>query len=165
MLYRIAQEMDRPNAILGSLRRLKQALDDSLQRATIVITWLPSIMLVLATIGIANLMMVSVHLRTRQIAVLRAVGALKSQIVRIVFVEAMTIGLLGSILGLALGLHEAYSVNRIATGLIDLDLEFVVPFRTIALAMMLTVGVCLVAAIAPARHAARNNIADAMRSI
>ena len=164
VLYRIAQEMDRPNAILGSLRRLKQGLDDSLHRATIVITWLPSIMLLVATIGIANLMMVSVHLRTRQIAVLRAVGAQKSQIVRIVFVEAMTIGIVGSLLGLALGLHEAYSVNRIATGLIDVDLEFVVPVATISLAMLLTVGVCLVAAIAPARYAARNNIIDAMQS-
>ena len=164
VLYRVAQEMDRPNAIIGSLRRLKEALDVSLRRATIVVTWLPSLMLVVATIGIANLMMVSVHLRTRQIAVLRAVGALKSQIVRMVMVEALTLGLLGSLLGLALGLHEAHSVNRIAAGLIDVSLEFIVPVTTIAFAMLLTVSVCLLAAIAPARYAARNNIIEAMQA-
>ena len=119
---------------------------------------------VVAAIGIANLMTVSVHLRTRQIAVLRAVGALKSQIVRLVLAEAVTIGLLGSVMGLALGLHEADSVNRIVSGLLSVSLEFVVPVATIALAVLLTVSVCVLAAIIPARYAARNNIIDAMQT-
>ena len=58
-----------------------------------LIIW--SIILVVAAIGIGNLMMVSVHMRTRQIAVLRAVGAVKSQIIRLILAEAATLGLLG----------------------------------------------------------------------
>lgn len=164
VLYKIAQEMGRPDAIKGSLRRLKQEVDASLKRAIIAITWLPSIVLAVAAIGIGNLMMVSVHLRTRQIAVLRAVGASKSQIIRLVLAEAITLGLLGSVMGVALGLHEAYSVNHIAAGLIDVTLEFIVPLGTIGLSVGLTVAVCVLAGIAPARYAARNNIIAAMRT-
>ncbi len=164
VLYRVAQEMDRPNAIIGSLRRLKQQVDLSLRRAMAVITWLPAIMLVIASIGIANLMMVSVHLRARQFAVLRAVGALKSQIIRMVLAEAVTLGLLGSVMGVVLGLHEAHSVNHIAAGLIDVNLEFIVPVGTITLAILLTVGVCVLAGILPACYAARENIIDAMQA-
>ena len=164
LLYKVADTMGRPDAILGSLSRLKNQMVASLERAIVMITWLPSIILVVAAIGIANLMTVSVHLRTRQIAVLRAVGALKSQIVRLVLAEAVTIGLLGSVMGLALGLHEADSVNRIVSGLLSVSLEFVVPVATIALAVLLTVSVCVLAAIIPARYAARNNIIDAMQT-
>ena len=164
VLLKIAQEMGRPDAIKGSLRRLKQEVDASLKRAIIAITWLPSIVLAVAAIGIGNLMMVSVHLRTREIAVLRAVGAVKSQIIRLVLAEAITLGLLGSVMGVALGLHEAYSVNHIAAGLIDVTLEFIVPLGTIGLSVGLTVAVCVLAGIAPARYAARNNIIAAMRT-
>ncbi len=164
VLLRVAQVMDRPGAILGSLTRLKQQVDTSLRRAIVVMTWLPAVMLVIASIGIANLMMVSVHLRSRQIAVLRAVGALKSQIIRLVLTEAATLGLLGSVMGVALGLHEAYSVNHIAAGLIDVSLEYVVPVKSILLAVVLTVGVCVLAGIGPARYAARNNIIAAMQT-
>ena len=163
VLARIAQEMDRPDAIVGSLRRLKEQVDSSLDQAIIVVTWLPSIVLAVAAIGIGNLMMVSVHQRSRQIAVLRAVGALKSQIIRLVLAEAITLALLGSVMGVALGLHEAASINRIAATLVDVHLAFIVPLGTLSLAIALTVAVCIVSAIAPARHAARNNIIEAMQ--
>lgn len=164
VLLNIARVMDRPDAIVGSLTRLKAEIDQGLRRAIVLVTWLPSVLLVVAAIGVANLMMVSVHLRSRQFAVLRAIGALKSQIVRLVLAEAITIGLLGSVIGVALGLHEAHSVNKIAAGLIDVDLEFVVPWGTVGLAVLLTVAVCLIAGIAPARYAARENIVAAMQT-
>jgi ABC-type lipoprotein release transport system permease subunit len=165
VLLKIAQEMDRPDAIIGSVRRLKQEIDVHLKRAMVLATWLPSVMLVVAAIGIGNLMMVSVHLRSRDIAVLRAVGAHRSQIIRLVLAEAITLGLLGSVIGLSLGFHEAYSVNRIATSLIDVTLDFIVPVGTVGLSVALTVGVCLVAGIPPACRAARSDVIAAMQTV
>jgi putative ABC transport system permease protein len=104
-------------------------------------------------------------MRSRQIAVLRAVGAVKSQVIRLVLVEAITLGLLGSVMGLALGLHTAYSDQRITAGLVDVTLDYIVPTGTIALSVGLTVAVCLIAGIAPARRAARNNIIEAMQTV
>ncbi len=164
VLQSVAGEIGRPDAVTGSLRRLKRAVERSVRQATIAITWIPSIALVVAAIGIGNLMMVSVHIRARQIAVLRAVGALKSQIVRLVLAEAIALGVLGSVMGVALGLHEAYSDNRITAGMIGFHPEFIIPYGTVALGVAVTVVVCLLAGLAPARYAARNNIIDAMQT-
>ena len=164
VLLKMAQVLDRPNAITGSLRRLKMQIEGSLRQAMTILTWMPSILLAVAAIGIGNLMMVSVQIRSREIAILRAVGALKSQMVRLILTEAFVLGLIGSILGLALGFHEAISRNRIVADLIGFRPEFIVPWGTVMLAVCLTVGVCLLAGVAPARHAARNNIIEAMQT-
>jgi len=165
VLLSVAREMDRPGAIMGSLRRLRQQVDTSLRRAIVIITWLPSIVLAVAAIGIGNLMMVSVHVRSREIAVLRAVGAQKLQIIRLVLAEAVTLGLLGSVIGLALGLHAAASDNYVTSGLTDVKFAFIVPIGSIALSVALTGAVCLLAGVIPARYAARNNIIAAMQTM
>jgi putative ABC transport system permease protein len=163
VLLRIADEIDRPDAIIGSLRRLHMEFDRNLRRASIVVTWLPSILLVVAAIGIGNLMMVSVRIRARQIAVLRAVGAVQSQILRLVLAEAITLGLIGSVIGLALGFHEAWTDHRLTETVSGFYPEWVVPIGSVTIGVLVTVGVCLIAGLAPARRAARGNIIDAMR--
>jgi putative ABC transport system permease protein len=109
-------------------------------------------------------MMVSIHLRSRQIAVLRAVGALKSQIIRLVLSEALVLGVLGSVTGVALGIHEGYSDNRISGEMIGFYPEFIIPYGTVMVGTAVTIATCLLAGILPARHAARNNIISAMQT-
>lgn len=164
VLLRVTEEMKRPDAIFGSLTRLREMVSKNLDRAVVTATWLPTIILVVASIGVANLMMVSVQMRARQLAVLRAVGMLKSQIVRLVLAEAMALALIGSVLGVALGAHEAYSINRLIARLMHVELDFIVPVGTIALGVLVTVVICLLAGIGPARYAARNNIVAAMQA-
>jgi ABC-type antimicrobial peptide transport system permease subunit len=165
VLLKVAQITGNPDAIVGSVSRLRRSLDVALRRAIGAITWLPSVLLVVAAVGIANLMMVSVHMRSRQIAMLRAVGAVKSQIVRLVLTEAVTLGALGSVMGVALGFHTAYSDQQISSRIADITFEFIVPMGTVAISVLITVGVCLLAGIGPARRAARNNIIDAMQTV
>ena len=163
-LLNIAHTMDRPDAIMGSLRRLKHAVETSIRHATVVFTWIPSIALAVAAIGIGNLIMVSVHARSRQIAVLRAVGATKSQILRLVLAEAVALGFVGSIIGLTLGLHQARSEAIVVGAITGFQPRLTIPYATIAAGVALTVGVCLIAGIGPARRAARNNIVAAMQT-
>ncbi|UCE59685.1 MAG: ABC transporter permease [Phycisphaerales bacterium] len=165
LLMKIAGTLDRPEAITGSLRRLKQMVDRSLRSAFGVLTWLPAMAFAVAAIGIGNLMMVSIQTRARQIAVLRAVGALKSQIVRMVLVESVALGLLGSVMGVALGIHEAYSDNRVSGALIGFFPEFIIPIGTVSFGIALTVATCLIAGILPAYRASRSNIVAAMQSV
>ncbi len=164
LLLKIADTMGRPDAIMGSLRTLKKNVEQSIQQATRIITWLPSILLVVAIVGIANLMTVSVQIRTRQIAILRAVGALKSQIVRLVLAEAITLALLGTAAGTAMGIHQAYTDNRVTGSLVGVYLDYLIPVGTIGFVCILAIAVCLLAAIGPARYAAKNNIVDAMQT-
>ncbi len=164
VLGRVVQTLGHPNAIRGSMRRLRDLADRHVRRGAMVLTWLPSILLVVAAVGVGNLMMVSVQIRSRQIAVLRAVGALRSQIVRLVLAESISLGLLGSVMGVALGLHEAYSDNRLSYALIGFKPPFTIPVSTLALGIALTLSVCLIAGIIPARHAARSNVIEAMQT-
>jgi putative ABC transport system permease protein len=94
--------------------------------------------------------------------VIRAVGGTKSQVIRLVLAEALALGLLGSVMGVALGLHSAGSANVIAASLIGFDTGVTVPWSRLFAAVALTLVVCLLAGAAPARYAARNNIVDAM---
>ena len=146
----------------GSLRALKDAIDNEIRQATLLMSAMPAIALLVAALGVANLMMVNVNARSRQIAVIRAVGGTKSQVIRLVLAEALALGLLGSVMGVALGLHSAGSANVIAANLIGFDTGVTVPWSRLAAAVALTLVVCLLAGAAPARYAARNNIVDAM---
>lgn len=163
VMHKVADVVDRPSAIMGSLRRLRMQLERGLEVSTAVIPFLPSILLFVAAVGIANLMMVSVQIRARQLAVLRAVGALKSQVLRLVLAEAVALALVGSVAGVALGMHEAWTDLRVTDSLGGLRLDYVVPWVKVAIGVAITVFVCLVAGFGPARYAARNNVVEAMR--
>ena len=165
VLRKVAAVMNRPHAIMGSLRTLKESIDRDIREVTLLMSAIPAVALAVAALGVANLMMVNVSARSRQIAVVRAVGATKSQIVRLVLAEALTLGALGSVVGVALGLHSAYSMNELSSRLIGIEPVFTIPWRHVVGGVGLTVLICLLASIAPARHAARNNIVDAISSL
>lgn len=164
VMLKVAYAAGKPGAQKGSLRRLKQAIDTDIRRATLLVSIIPVVALIVATLGVANLITASVNARTRQIAILRAVGALKTQIVRLVLVEALTLGVMGCVIGIALGLHTAYSMNYITEQLVGVELVFTVPWGRVAGAAALTLLIALLAGAVPARHAARNNIVDALQA-
>ncbi|UCG16361.1 MAG: ABC transporter permease [Phycisphaerales bacterium] len=164
VLRKVAFAMGRSDAWVGSLRRLKQQIDHDIREVTLLMSAMPAVALAVAALGVANLMMVSVTSRTRQIAVLRAVGATKSQIVRLVFAETITLGILGCIAGILLGVHTSRSAALITERIVGMEFPLVIPWGHVGSGVALTVGVCILAGIGPARHAARNNIVDAMQA-
>ncbi len=164
VMRKIACALGRPDAQGGSVRRLKQSIDQDIRRATLLVSVIPMIALLVATLGVANLITASVNARTRQIAVLRAVGAVKSQIVRLVLSEALTLGVMGCVIGVGLGLHTAYSMNYITEQLVGVELGFAIPWSRVVGAVILTLFIALLAGVGPARHAARNNIVDALQA-
>lgn len=163
VMYRIADQLERPDAVIGSLTRLRGIMQSNLRRASAFGRWLPTIALAVAAVGVANLMMVSVHLRSRQLAMLRAVGASRFQIVRLILAEAIALALLGSAVGIALGMHQVLSVDRIIGAVLHVTLEFIIPYGTLAGGIGITLAACLIASIGPARLAARTNIVGALQ--
>ncbi len=159
-----AGQLGRPEAIVGSVRLLKQRIDRDIREVTLLMTAMPAVSLAVAAFGVANLMMASVTARTRQIAVLRAVGATKSQIVRLVLAEAISLGLLGCVMGVALGIQASWSAAEITERIVGISFPCVIPWPNVWMGTALTVAVCVLAGVGPARHAARNNIVDAMQA-
>jgi len=147
------------------VRALKLAIDRDLRRATLLFTTIPLVALLVAALGVGNLMTANVASRTREIAMLRAVGSTKWQIVRLVIGEALVLGVLGSALGLALGLHAAYGMNSMTLAIWGYKPNWTIPWDLVLPGVAFTVGVCLIAGIIPARRAARNNIIDALQAV
>lgn len=146
----------------GTARELKDQIDTQLTRMTYLLTAVPAVALLVAAIGVANLMTANVSSRMRHLAIMRAVGATRGMILRMVVGEALVLGLLGSIMGLGLGLHLAWNVTIMTSRMWGYNIPFTVPWEFVGAAVVLTVGLCILAGVAPARHASRTNVIDAL---
>ncbi len=163
VLNLVAERAGTPNAFRKSVAELKAEIDRTLRTATRLMTAIPMVALIVAALGVGNLMMANVASRARQIAVLRAVGATRSQVARLVIGEALVLGAIGSSMGLGLGVHAAYGVNELTRRIWGFPLRFALDWPFVGGAIALTVGVCLVAGLLPARRAARSNVVQAMQ--
>ncbi len=114
---------------------------------------------------IFNVFSITVAQRTRQLGLLRAIGASGSQVVRSVMVEALVIAALASVVGVAFGVAVAQGLKVLFSAFgIDLPAtSLVVTPRTIIVGMVVGVVITLLAAIRPALRAARISPLAALR--
>jgi putative ABC transport system permease protein len=106
---------------------------------------------------IANTLAITIAQRTREFATLRTLGASRRQVLRSVVVEALVIGILGSVVGLFLGLALAKGLQWLFVQIgIDLPTgSTVFATRTVVVALLVGTIVTLLASIRPARRATR----------
>lgn len=116
--------------------------------------------IIIAMIGIANTLSLSIHERTRELGLLRAVGMSRSQLRSAVRWEAVIISLLGTLVGLGVGLLTSWAL---VTSLGSFGLNtFSIPVVSLAVVMVLAAALGVVASIRPARRAAKLDILDAI---
>ena len=125
---------------------------------TIMVGSIAGISLVVGGIGIANIMLVSVVERTREIGIRKAVGATNSAILRQFLVEAVVISTVGGVIGIGLGIGIAFGAATL------FNFTFIVSSASIILAFGLSSGVGLIAGVIPARNASRLDPIAALRS-
>ncbi|MGE3539137.1 MAG: FtsX-like permease family protein [Candidatus Tectimicrobiota bacterium] len=122
------------------------------------------IAIVVALLGVTNALYASILERTRELGVLRAVGATRRQVQRIVLIEGGLMGLVGGLCGLLAGIFLAliliFVINRQVFGW-TLQLTLPVPFAV--LAFLLLIGASVLASIQPARRAARVHLTEAVQ--
>ncbi|GAA4920968.1 ABC transporter permease [Streptomyces coeruleoprunus] len=107
----------------------------------------------ISALGMINTLAMSVSERTREIGVLRAIGMDRSGIRRMIRLEAVCVAAFGTLLGLAGGLFGAWKISGLANGAIP-QYSFSLPWPTLALVVLLSLAVGVVAAALPARRAA-----------
>ena len=115
---------------------------------------------IVSIFGIINTLVLSVFERTRELGMLRAVGMTRRQVRRMIRHESVITALIGAALGLPLGVFLAALVTR---ALDQFDVQFKVPAGQLAIFAVVAVLVGIVAAIAPARRAARLRILNALQ--
>jgi putative ABC transport system permease protein len=121
------------------------------------------IALLVAVLGIANTLVISVAERRRELGILKALGTERRQIVRLIVVEALGIVICGGILGYALGSYLIdFSVESISENMSGWSLPFAFPWGMALGLAPLLLAVTVIAALYPARVALSVSPAEAL---
>jgi putative ABC transport system permease protein len=117
--------------------------------------------IVIALMGIANTLSLSIHERTRELGLLRAVGQSRRQLRRMVRGEALVVALFGTVGGLGLGTFLGWAMVKTIEAAEGLG-AFAVPAGQLGVVVALGAIVGVVAAVRPARRAARLDVLQAI---
>jgi putative ABC transport system permease protein len=143
------------------LRNLSEVLlvrDEYTRILTLLLTALASVALLVGGIGIMNIMLVSVTERTREIGLRIAVGARGRDIMLQFLVEALTLALLGGLLGIVIGILGSRLISTYFG-----QFPAIVDTQTVAIGFSFAVGIGLFFGFYPARRAALLSPIDALR--
>ena len=143
-------------------KQLTEQIGTVTNMLSIVLGGIAGIALLVAGIGIANTMFMSIVERTREIGIMKAIGATDRNIIEIFLMEAGLIGVIGGLVGDALGLLLSNVLGIILTNY-GLNFTTVVTPELLLLGMGFSVGVGVLFGFIPARKAAKMNPIEALR--
>lgn len=144
---------------LVSAEKTKAQFDKVLDSVTWVAAGVVGISLLVGGIGVMNIMLVSVTERTKEIGIVKALGATPQFILLQFLVEAIVLSLFGGLIGLILGYGFAALMSLVVPGMPDA----LVPLWSVMLAIGFTSCIGIVFGLAPAIKASRLNPIDALR--
>ncbi|WP_017545552.1 ABC transporter permease [Nocardiopsis prasina] len=149
-----------PMVQVMSVAEMKNQFTEMMDIAFYTIAAMLGLAIVIAVFGISNTMALSVLERTRESALLRALGLAKAQLRRMLSVEAVLLCLIGAGIGIALGVLFGWAAGAaVLPGLV-----FSIPGAQIAVFIAIAVLAGLLAAVLPARRAAGTSITGALAS-
>ena len=143
-------EISIPIQLLKQQQKTKQIFN-------IVLSIIAGISLLIGGIGIMNIMLASVLERTKEIGIIRAIGATQQDVVLQFLSESVLISIGGGIIGIFLGIISSYIIE-IATGI-----ETILSISSITLSFFVATAIGLIFGIAPAKSAANKRPIEAIR--
>ncbi|MEU9217934.1 FtsX-like permease family protein [Streptomyces sp. NPDC048376] len=118
---------------------------------------------IVAVLGVINTLAMSVFERSQEIGMLRAIGLDRKGIKRMVRLESLVISLFGGVLGIGLGVFFGWAAGQLM-GTTMATYELVLPWGRMGLFLLLAAAVGVLAALWPARRAARLNMLQAIKA-
>ncbi|MFE7647103.1 ABC transporter permease [Streptomyces phaeoluteigriseus] len=145
----------------------KQDLSDEIaQMFTLMLNMLYGLLamaVIVAVLGVINTLAMSVFERSQEIGMLRAIGLDRRAVKRMVRLESLVIALFGGVLGIGLGVFFGWAAGELI-GTSMPTYELVLPWARMAVFLALAAAVGVLAALWPARRAARLNVLAAIKS-
>lgn len=143
-----------------SIHNMASIMDTAMDvtgKITLFLGVVASISLLVGGIGIMNIMLVSVTERTKEIGIRKALGATYRDILLQFLIESMTIGTIGGVIGIILGVGGSYAMGSVT------NFTPVISVTSIVIAVVFSMAIGVFFGIYPARKAALLNPIDALR--
>jgi ABC-type lipoprotein release transport system permease subunit len=130
---------------------------------TTTVTVLGFLIVAIGMVGLVGAMMMSVIERTREVGILRCLGARARDVRRIFAVEGLAVALLGWVMGIPLGYALDRLLVRAIREILNVEVVFAYPPENLPLALAGTVALALLVMLPPLRRAVRLRPGDALR--
>jgi putative ABC transport system permease protein len=149
-----------PYASIETADEFRERIEATIDKVLAMVNVMVGLAIVIALLGIANTLALSVFERTRELGLIRAVGMSRRQLRRMVKLEAALVALFGATLGVGLGIVFGSGVVTLLPSSIAAGV--VIPALPIATAVLVAAAAAVVAAWLPARRASRLDVLDAI---
>jgi putative ABC transport system permease protein len=121
------------------------------------------IAMIVAALGVVNTLTMNVVERTREIGMLRSLGMTRGQVMKMILAESGLMGVVGGVMGLALGLIMSRTVLSSMNNMAGFSLTYVFSVEGFVVGMIVAFVVSQLAALWPARRAARLRVIEAIQ--
>jgi putative ABC transport system permease protein len=149
-----------PVAEVMDQQELKESREEQIGQLVNLFNALLILAIVISIFGIANTLALSIHERTRELGMVRAIGMSRRQVRTMIRYEAVITALIGAILGIVLGVIFAALISQ---PLKDEGFTLSYPIFSLILLLFLAAGLGVLAAIPPARRASRLNVLESLQ--
>ena len=149
-----------PVAEVLNQQELKESREEQVNQLVNLVFALLAMAIVISLFGIANTLALSIHERTRELGMLRAIGMSRRQVRTMIRYEAVITALIGAILGMVLGLIFAALISQ---PLKDEGFTLSYPVGSLIVLLILSGLAGVLAAIAPARRASRLDVLESLQ--
>jgi putative ABC transport system permease protein len=154
---------DRHHLTIESNRAIKSRALNLTAQAFSLFDVLGLISLIVAALGVVNTLSMNVLERTQEIGMLRGIGMTRRQVRKMILAEAGMMGLIGGVFGLAFGLFLSRVLLMATEVMQGYKLTYVLPTEGILVGLLIALVVSQLAAVWPARRAARITIIEAIQ--
>ncbi|TGB14135.1 FtsX-like permease family protein [Streptomyces sp. MZ04] len=154
---------DNPAITIQDKQAISNAIGGAINMVLNMLYGLLAMAILIAVLGVINTLAMSVFERKHEIGMLRAIGLDRAKVKQMVRLESVVISLFGAVLGIGLGLFMGWAAGgSIADSVKTYSME--IPFGRIAIFLVIAAVVGVLAAVWPARSAARLNPLQAIKS-
>jgi putative ABC transport system permease protein len=151
---------DYPNVQVNDQTEFKQQSIDQIDQILAIVIVLLLLAIVISLFGIVNTLSLSIYERVHEIGLLRAVGMTRTQVRGMIRVEAVIIAVLGATFGVVIGVAFGWAMQQALSGL-GID-RLAVPWGQLLMFLVLAALAGVLAAVWPARRAARLDVLSAI---
>jgi putative ABC transport system permease protein len=154
---------DTKDFYIYSQQEMMESTNKLISGLTAFLAFIAGISLLVGSVGIANTMFTSVLEKTKEIGIMKAIGARNEDVLLIFLCNAALIGLVGGLIGIIFGTAFVQVIVYLISMQLKIPFVFTLSIKATVVATLVSIGVGLIAGFMPAKSAAKLNPVDALR--